>query len=129
MKKLLKFCNDNHWFIIATVVLGIGFFWLYGCQSTVPSMIDGKKQITRAELELESDFLIGQIRVKMENLDQQDEIKRLILDQAAIFGQTGTFNPLGLLNSIISIGAISFGLNRNQKLNAALKTTKKADNV
>ena len=117
IKKILKFCNDNHWFIIgAACIIGM-IFWLYGCESQVSSMIDPGKKINRQELQLETDYIIGQAKVKLADLDKQDELKKLILDQAAIFGQSGSFNPMGLLNTIVSIGAISFGLNRNQKLN------------
>lgn len=116
MKKILSFLNEQHWYVIATVI-AIGLFvWLYGCQSEVASMLDPAKKVSRAELELESDFLIGQIKVKLAALDKQDELKMVLLEQLTIFGTTGTFNPTGLLNALISIGAISFGLNRNQKL-------------
>lgn len=116
MKKILSFLNDQHWYIIATVLI-IGFMlWIYGCQSQVASMIEPNKKVTRAELQLEADYLVGQIKVKMTDLDKQDAIKMLLLEQATIFGQTGTFNPTGLLNTCATIGAIAFGLNRNQKV-------------
>jgi len=119
MLKLLKLCNDNHWYLIAAAIAGVGLVWLYGCQSTVPSITDPSRKITRAELQLEGDYLIGQMRVKMEDLDNQDAIKQLLIDQAAIFGQTGTFNPAGLLNTGVAIGAIAFGLDRNRKYKIA----------
>lgn len=116
MKKLFTILNDQHWYIVA-VILVIGFMiWIYGCQSQVASIMHPGQKVTRAELELESDYVIGQFRVKLADLDRQDAIKTLILEQAAIFGQTGTFNPTGLMNVGISIGAIAFGLNRNQKV-------------
>lgn len=116
MKKILSYLNDQHWYIIA-VILIIGFMiWIYGCHSKVTSIMHPGQQVTRAELELESDYVIGQFRVKLAELDRQDAVKTLILEQAAIFGQAGTFNPTGLLNACISIGAISFGLNRNQRV-------------
>lgn len=123
MATLLKFCNDNHWFLIGGACIAAMTFWIYGCQSTVTSMIDPNQKINREQLQLETDYIIGQAKVKLQDLDRQDELKQLILDQAAIFGTTGTFNPMGLLNTLISIGAISFGLNRNQKLNALQKNT------
>lgn len=116
MKKLLSLLNDQHWYIAGGIVIVALVIWLYGCQSQVQSIIDPTKKVTRAELQLESDYLIGQLRVKMTDLDRQDELKMLLLEQAQIFGQTGTLNPTGLLNTAITIGAISFGLNRNQKV-------------
>jgi arginine exporter protein ArgO len=121
IKTIMKYLNDNHWYIIAAIVICAIFLWLFGCQSKVSSMITPEKQITRDELMLESDYLLGEIKVKLADLDKQDEIKQLIIDQASMFSKTGSFNPMGLLNTLISVGAISFGLNRNQKLNAYKK--------
>jgi len=121
LKKLLKACNDNHWYIIAATMICCLLLWVYGCQSKVASMIDPTQQINRDELKAEADYLTAKIKSKAANLDRQDEIKMLLLEQATIFGQTGNFNPTGLLNTCISIGAIGFGLNRNQKLKTVLK--------
>jgi len=118
MKKLLHYCNENHWYIIAAVVIVGILVWLYGCQSQVKSIMHPDKLITRGELQLEADYLIGQTKVRLAELDKQDEIKRLVFEEAAIFGQTGTFNPTGLLNTLISVGAIAFGLDQRRKLAA-----------
>ena len=118
IKKILSWTNENHWYIIAAIILCAILIWIYGCQSTVTSMMDPDKKINRDELKLETDYLIGQMQVKLADLDRQDEIKRLLLEQASIIATTGTFNPIGLINMALTIGAIAFGLNRNQKLNA-----------
>ena len=121
MKKLLTALNENHWYLIAAAIICALLIWTYGCESQVYSIIDPAKKVTRAELELETDYIIGQARLRLEDLDKQDEIKRLVLEQAAIFGTTGNFNPTGLLNTCISIAAIAFGLDRNKKLKDAHK--------
>jgi len=123
MQAILKLFNDNHWYVIAALLACMLVFWIYGCQSEVTSMLDPAKRINRDELQLETDYVLGQAKVKLADLDRQDEIKKLVLDQAAIFGQTGTFNPTGLLNTMIAIGAIAFGLDRNKKLKDATKDT------
>lgn len=123
MYKFLKLINEQHWYIVAGIIVGGLVFWLYGCQSEVTSMIDPTKMVTRDELQLEADYLLGQVKVKMQDLDRQDELKLLLLEQAKIFGESGQFNPAGLLNTCISIGAIAFGLDRNRKYKkVALKT-------
>ena len=123
LKKILKSCNESHWYIIAAAVICCYIFWIYGCQSSVSSMLDPTKQVTRDELKLESDYLIGKFKIKAADLDRQDEVKMLLLEQATIFGTTGQFNPAGLLNTCISIGAVGFGLDRNRKLKVANKKT------
>jgi len=122
MQHLLKFLNDNHWYIIACVLACSFVFWIYGCESQVTSLLYPEKKINRMELENETTYIIGQAKVKLADLDRQDELKQLVLDQAAIFSQQGSFNPMGLLNTIVTIGAVSFGLNRNQLLRDANKT-------
>lgn len=119
MLNFLRFINKNHWYIIAAIVAAALLIWLYGCQSTVNSMINPKQKITRAELENETNYIIGQAKVKLADLDRQDELKRLLLEQAVLFNSTGTFNPAGLINTLISVGAIAFGLDRNKKLKDA----------
>jgi dolichol kinase len=119
MSKILKYLNENHMAAIAALVLIAGAIYFLGCQSRVPSMIDPKKQITRGELEAESDFLIAQVRLKLEDLDRQDEIKRLISEQASLFATTGSFNPMGLANLAISVFAVGSALDSRRKLKAA----------
>lgn len=123
MTNILKFCNENHQYIIAgAIILAIGF-WVFGCDAQVHSIMQPEKMINRAELQLELDYLIGQAKVKFLALDKQDEIKQTLLDAANVISSTGQINPSGLLNIAATIVAISFGLNRNQALQNANKKT------
>jgi len=83
------------------------------------------KKITRTELTSELNYLIGVAEARGEDLDRQDSVKQALLDAANVIGQGGQINPSGLLNVFATIGAVSFGLNRNQKLKnvSATKTT------
>lgn len=116
--KILKFLNHNHWAAIASLLLLLAAFYFYGCQSTVPSMLDPSRAITRSELQIESDYLLGQVQIKLEDLDRQDAIRLLISDQAALFASTGTVNPLGLVNLAVSIFAVGSALDSKRKLKA-----------
>jgi len=121
MLKALKFCNDNHWYIIA-VLLGISvIFWTYGCTSAVQSVIHPDQLIGRAELANELKYLVGLAEARASELDRQDSVKQSLLDAANVIGTSGNINPSGLLNIIATIGAVSFGLNRNQKCKALSK--------
>lgn len=121
MAKFLRLINENHWYIIAAIVIVGILIWLFGCQSQVKSIMYPDKLITRGELQLEADYLIGQTKVRLAELDKQDEIKRLVFEEAAMFGQTGTFNPTGLINTLISVGSIAFGLDQRRRLAASTK--------
>jgi len=119
MNSFLKFFNDNHWAVIASLLLLLGAFWFLGCESKVPSMLDPSKLVTRSELQSESDFLLSQVKNKLASLDRQDEIRLLISEQAALFATTGSFNPIGLVNLAVSIFAVGSALDSRRKLKAS----------
>ncbi len=120
MQKLLNWLNDQHWYLVAIAVIAAAIFWTYGCESQVRGLLDPNQQINRAELQNELDFIIGQARIRAEDLDRQDAVKQALLDAANLMATSGTINPSGLINLAACIGAISFGLNRNQKYKAEL---------
>ena len=90
--------------------------WVYGMSSRVPSVSDPNMKLNRQELQIEYDHIIAQYKLKFINLDNKDAVKRIILDQAVLFGQTGAFNPLGAVNLLVSIGAAGSALNSRRKL-------------
>lgn len=114
-EKLTKLTNENHAFLIGAIaVLAIGFYG-YGCQSSVRGIIDPEQKLTRAELQTEVDYLLAQAQNRLDELDRQDEIKLLIFEQAALFTQTGTINPIGLLTTAISVVAVGSALDQRRK--------------
>lgn len=123
MKTILKFCNENHQYLIAAAIIAAVTFWTFGCESQVSSVLNPDQKINRAGLQLELDYLVGQLEIKFVTLDRQDEIKQSLLDLGSTFATTGTLNPTGLLNTAISVAAIAFGLNQRKRL--IIETTKK----
>lgn len=115
MKKLLHFLNENHHYIIAAAVIIVCCLWTYGCESKVKSVLNPDQKVTRAGLQLELDYFVGQLGIKFATLDRQDELKQTLLDLGQTFATTGTFNPTGLLNTAISVAAIAFGLNQRKR--------------
>jgi len=115
LNKILKLCNDNHWFLIGAIIVAAAVFWSYGCQSRVASMIEPDKKVTRAELQTEVDYLLSQIKNKFDELERQDQIKLLIFEQASLFAETGTINPMGLLTTAVSVVAIGSALDQRRK--------------
>lgn len=116
MNKILNWLNDNHWYIVAIVVIGASIFWTHGCESTVPSLINPDQLVNRATLQNELNYIVGQVEIKVTDLNRQDEIKQALFDAMVLVSQGGQVNTLGIVNLAATIGAISFGLNRNQKL-------------
>ena len=124
MKKFLKKVNEQHWYIIGGVAVIGFFFWLYGCQSLTESLLTPGKSVARDELQIELNYLVEKAKLKFSDLDRQDETKKFILEQLQIIGTQGSFNPAGLLNAVITVGAITFGLDRNRKYKLSNKTKK-----
>ena len=81
MKKALKFLNENHHYVIAAIILLLACFWTYGCESKVKSVLNPGEKVTRAGLQLELDYLVGQLEIKFATLDRQDELKQTLLDK------------------------------------------------
>jgi hypothetical protein len=123
IKTVLKWCNDNHWYLIAGAMIITVIFWTYGCESKVTSLINQGQMVNRSELQNELNYVVGQAKAREENLDRQDAVKQALLDAANIMGTTGAINPSGLINLAASIGGIAFGLSQRQALKNANKTT------
>lgn len=122
LKTILKFANDNHWYLIAGAIFTAAMFWTFGCESTCPSLLNDVKKVTRSELQNELNYVIGQAKCNVEDLDRQDAVKQSLLDAANLMSNTGSINPSGLINLAASIGGISFGLSQRQKLAKVTKT-------
>jgi hypothetical protein len=118
MTTLLKWINDQHWYIIALLIIAGMLFWTYGCESSVTSIMYPDKKVNRSELQNELVYIVGLAKSREENLDKQDAAKQALLDAATVIGSTGSINPAGLVNIAATIAAISWGLKKNQQVNA-----------
>ncbi|MBA7670359.1 hypothetical protein ES703_78504 [subsurface metagenome] len=108
MDTLKNLLNHERYQSIA-VLLIIGFLlWFYGCDSKCNSLTRPNTQVTRSELTLEIQSLQGLADLRYADLDRQDAFRTAVIEQALIVGQTGTFNPYGviaMLAGTIGIGA------------------------
>jgi hypothetical protein len=119
LNTILKWLNDQHWYLIALLIISGMFFFTYGCESNVSSIMYPEKKVNRSELQNELVYLVGLAKSREENLDRQDAAKQALLDAATVIGSTGSINPAGLVNIAATIAAISWGLKKNQQLKAA----------
>lgn len=92
--------------LVAALILAI----IFGCRSTVESLLDPTRQVDRARLRIELDGLLAQYEARLTDLDQQDSFKKAILDHAALFAETGGLNPTGIilsLGTLFGVGALT----------------------
>jgi hypothetical protein len=123
MANLLKWLNEQHWYILALIIITFIFWWTYGCESTVCSLIDSTKQVNRAELKVEIEYVAGIAKTRISDLDKKDEIKKALFDSLVLIGEGGQINAAGLVNLVATISAISWGLKKNQQLKNVNQTS------
>lgn len=101
--KIKKLCNHERYQVVSCLFI-IGFMiWMIGCQPTVRSLSNPTVTVTRSELQAELDFLIAQADIRFSDLNQQDELRRTLSQNALIWAQTGAINPMGVMVSIFGI--------------------------
>jgi len=103
LTNLKNLFNHERYFIIAIIIVIIILLWMFGCVSTVVSLQDPDRKITRAELQNELDTIYNQAEIRFQQLDQQDEFKKFLLEKAILFAEGGTINPIGLVTAIAGI--------------------------
>lgn len=108
MKKLLL---ENWPKVIAVAVAALTIAWLYGCQPKVPSLLDDRRPVTRAELQLELETLQRKFEIRSADLAQKEELRRLITQNALLIAQTGTVNPLGVLTGLAALYGVGSATN------------------
>ena len=101
--KLKLWFNHERYQIITVILVSFFVSWLTCCASTTESMLDPNQQVTRNELQAEMDLLLARCSDRVKNLDQQDALKTLIAENALLFTETGTINPVGLVTTVFGV--------------------------
>jgi len=107
--------------IIAFLVSVVFVVYMYGCQAKTTSMMRDNQKVNRQELQLELDQIIGLAKLRMADLDKQEEFRAIILQNALILVQGQPFNPIGLLSAIAAIYGIKQG---GSNITKAIKTNR-----
>lgn len=104
MKKLLNTLLNHERYQTLSVIAGVLLLiWFWGCQSEVTSLLEPDQKVNRQELELELNSIMAVAEMRFGQLDQQDELKQFLMQQALLAGQSGTINPFALMTSIGAI--------------------------
>lgn len=107
--------NGERYQTISVILISTAICFLYSCDSTTMSLRDPNQKVSRYELQAEYDYITAQLLIRTKDLDRQDAIKALITDQAALFAETGTINPAGLITSVIAIFGIGAAVDNIRK--------------
>jgi len=103
-----KLGNGERYQTLAGIIAVLMFVWFVGCTSKVSSITNPGQAVSRDELHIEIDTFLAQAENKLQSLDQQDAVKRLLAEQTMLIAKGGAVNPAGimvLLGGIFGIGA------------------------
>lgn len=77
------------------------------CPPTTKSLFNNSKKITRPELQLELDTIIATAQLRLADLDKQQQLRDVILKNALIMVETGTFSPFGMATALFGFYGIA----------------------
>jgi len=110
VSKLIGFCRAEVGQVIAAAACLFLLVWGTACESQVRSILRPDIPVTRAELTIEVESFLALAETRYQELDQKDQLKALFFDKLLLFTQTGAFNPVGIVPTLIGIlgvGAIA----------------------
>jgi len=99
---------DKEWFktnqlkIICTLAGIFLVLYFFGCPATTESLIQSGRKVTAPELQIEIDALVSKYELRRLDLEQQERLRKLILNNALIMVQQGQVNPLGILTALFA---------------------------
>lgn len=134
MKKTLKWIDHNQGLSFATVICIGLLVWVYGCESTVPSIKDPAIKVNRTELtaeieatttnlESQVNLLQAQAASRFEKLDKYDELKQRLFGLAVESATTGTINSTAIIATIGWLLGVGVAMDNRSK-DKVIKTQK-----
>lgn len=96
--------------ILITALVVIGFvIFAFGCEPKTTSLLTPSMNVNRQELQLELDNIMALARLRLVDLDKQEEFRAIILQNALVLVQGQPLNPLGIITAIASIYGFTQG--------------------
>lgn len=120
MTRIWTFIRHNSGIVIGIILAITILIWCYGCPSTVVSVHNPPKLVTRAELEIEVDHFLKLAEIRFIELDQQDEFKRTLFAMAMEFMAEGRINPAAIalvLGNLLGLGAVVDNVRKRTYIN------------
>jgi len=98
--------NGERYQSIATLITVVMVIWFVGCQSKTTSFDHPGEMVCREELHVEIDTFLAQAELKLQELDQKDELKSLLLEKSMLVAKGGTINPFGVMTLVAGVMGI-----------------------
>lgn len=106
----------QHWPHLISLSLALLFIaYALGCEPRARSPLDPTQKLTRAELQVQMEYLINQFDLRLHDIDKQEQLRNFILQNALAIGQAGTVNPLSILTTIAAFYGVGSAGNAVRK--------------
>lgn len=109
MNRIYPFIRHNSGIIIGFALMPFVLIYAYSCQSTVVSLSQPDRKVTRAELVAEVDLLLARAESRFADLDRQDLVKSTIFNSLIELSQGRPVNPTGValvIGNLLGLGAV-----------------------
>ena len=120
MKNLLStLFNHERYQTISIIACALLLLWFYGCEPKCQSILNTETKVSRAELETEIDIFIAKANAGYTSLEQQEQLRQLLFEQALQSAATGAFNPIALMTSvgaILGLGATADNIRKRKEI-------------
>lgn len=120
MKKIYTFIRHNSGIVIGFCLLPLVLLYAYSCHSTVISLVQTNRKVTRQELVAEVDFILAQAAAKFDDLDRQDLVKSTIFNSLIEVAQGKPPNAAGValvIGNILGLGAVVDNVRKRTHIN------------
>lgn len=118
-----SFLGKINWIKTAPVIAAsLLLLWAVGCQPTVQSILNPSTKVTAETLQLELNTILAQYEIRKASLEQQQQLRDLLLNNALLITQTGSVNPLGIITGLLAFYGIGSAANDTKKAVKRLTT-------
>jgi len=126
LEKLGELYRHNKSQAIALMICVCAAIWMFGCDSTVKSIVNPAERVTRTELQNEVDTEVARLQQQLKQvetlaadrnrkLDQMDALKNKVAEIGTIVAEGGTVNPIGAMTSLLAIFGIGAVMDNRKK--------------
>lgn len=107
----------EHWQHAAALLIALCLtVWIVSCEPTTTSLTTPDLKVTRSELQLELEHLQAKFALRSAQLHHQEEMRKIILQNALLIAETQSINPLGLITGLASLYGIASAAKDGTKL-------------
>ena len=111
----MKPIKENWQWYLIIVIANVICLWVMACPPTTESLINGRPDVTREELQLELETITNTAKFRMAHLDQQDQLRDIILQNAVLIIENGSVNPLGIITGLLALYGAGSALTKGKK--------------